>query len=292
MRSTTFAVGVLACTLTLPAATANSQTVLNVNAWVPPSHLLVADVTMPFCKDIERRPQGRVKCNLLPKAVVAPPQTLDAVRDGLADLSFIVHGYTPGRFALTDVAEFPFLGDTSEAISVAYQRIHDKMLAKHDEHKGVHVLGVFTHGPGQIFNTKRADHLAQGPRGPEDPRRRRPGQRRRQGARHRADAQARAGKLRAAEPGRRRRRVLPQGVGARRSSSCRCIKHVTYVPGGLYNVSFALIMNPAKWKQISEADQAAINKLSGEALARRAGKAWDAADARARRRCATPTSRS
>ena len=41
-----------------------------------------------------------------------------------------------------------------------------------------------------------------------------------------------------------------------------------------------MVMNEAKWKQISAADQAAINKLSGEALARRAGKAWDAADAR------------
>ena len=51
-------------------------------------------------------------------------------------------------------------------------------------------------------------------------------------------------------------------------------------PGGLYNVSFAMIMNPAKWSQISEADRAAINKLSGEALARRAGKAWDATDAK------------
>jgi len=39
-------------------------------------------------------------------------------------------------------------------------------------------------------------------------------------------------------------------------------------------------MNEGKWKQISPADQTAINKLSGEALSRRAGKAWDAADAR------------
>ena len=68
------------------------------------------------------------------------------MKDGSADLSFITHGYTPGRFALTDVAEFPFLGDTSEVTSVAYQRIHDKYLAKHDEHKGIHLLGVFTHG--------------------------------------------------------------------------------------------------------------------------------------------------
>ena len=56
---------------------------------------------------------------------------------------------------------------------------------------------------------------------------------------------------------------------------------MTYVPGGLYNVTFALVMNEAKWKQISDADKAEINKLSGEALSRRAGKAWDAVDARA-----------
>ena len=43
----------------------------------------------------------------------------------------------------------------------------------------------------------------------------------------------------------------------------------------------ALIMNEAKWKSISPADQAAIEKLSGEALALRAGKAWDAVDTRA-----------
>ena len=41
-----------------------------------------------------------------------------------------------------------------------------------------------------------------------------------------------------------------------------------------------MIMNEAKWKQISPADQASLDKFIGEALARRAGKAWDAADAR------------
>ena len=66
------------------------------------------------------------------------------------------------------------------------------------------------------------------------------------------------------------------------------LKHVTYVPGGLYNVTFALVMNEAKWKQISDADKAEINKLSGEALARRAGKAWDAVDARAEKSFVTP----
>ena len=37
-------------------------------------------------------------------------------------------------------------------------------------------------------------------------------------------------------------------------------------------------MNPKKWNQISKADQAALEQLFGENLARRAGRAWDAAD--------------
>ena len=108
-------VGALALALFAPATTASAQNVtLNVSSWVPPSHLITANVLTPLCKDIEFETQGRVKCNMLPKAVVAPPQTFDAIRDGLADLSFSAHGYTPGRFVATDVAEFPFLGDTSE----------------------------------------------------------------------------------------------------------------------------------------------------------------------------------
>jgi TRAP-type transport system periplasmic protein len=279
MKSSTLGLGVLACALMLPAATASSQTVLNVNAWVPPSHLLVADVTMPLCKDIEQATSGRVKCNLLPKAVAAPPQTLDAVKDGLADLSFIVHGYTPGRFALTDVVEFPFMGDTSEAISVAYQRAYEKVLAKHDEHKGVHVLAVFTHGPGQIYNTKRPVTSLKDLEGLKI----------RVGGGLVNEVAKALGTVPMLKPAPESYELLSQGVAdglffPKESpvsfKLVPLIKYVTYVPGGLYNVSFALVMNPAKWSQISEADRAAINKLSGEALARRAGQAWDATDAK------------
>ena len=38
---------------------------------------------------------------------------------------------------------------------MAYQRIFQKYLAKFDEHRGLKVITVFTHGPGVIFNNKR-----------------------------------------------------------------------------------------------------------------------------------------
>lgn len=265
--------------LTVLATAASAQVTLNVNTWVPPSHLLVADVVMPFCKDVEGATQGRVKCNLLTKAVVAPPQTFDAVRDGLADISFVVPGYTPGRFVLTDAPEFPFMGDTSEALSIAYQRVYDKMLAKHNEFKGVHVLSVFTHGPGQIYNTKRAVTSLKDLEGLKI----------RVGGGLVNEVAKVLGTVPMLKPAPESYELLSQGVAdglffPKESplsfKLVPLIKHVTYIPGGLYNTSFAHIMNEAKWKQISEADRAAIAKLSGEALARRTGKAWDAVDAR------------
>jgi len=77
------------------------------------------------------------------------------VRDGVMDLSFITHGYTPGRFDLTDAAEFPFMGDTAE-VTPPPPAHHERMLARANEHRDVVLLAVFTHGSGQIYNTRRA----------------------------------------------------------------------------------------------------------------------------------------
>ena len=155
MKSETLALAALAGALLLPrpARAQGDAQRQHLGAAVPPARGRRHDAAL---QGHGNATQGRVKCNLLPKAVVAPPQTLDAVRDGLADLSFIVHGYTPGPVrADRRRSSSRSWATPRRSISVAYQRIHDRMLAKHDEHKGVHVLGVFTHGPGQIFNTKR-----------------------------------------------------------------------------------------------------------------------------------------
>ena len=46
--------GALALALFAPATAATAQTVtLNVSSWVPPSHLIAADVLVPLCKDME-----------------------------------------------------------------------------------------------------------------------------------------------------------------------------------------------------------------------------------------------
>ncbi len=269
--------GVAALAACAPAA---AQVTLNASSWVPPAHPITATMLVPLCDDIAKATAGRVKCNVLPKAPVAPPQTFDAVKDGVIDLSYTVHGYTPGRFALTDAPEFPFSsGDSAEVTCVAWQRIYERMLAKVDEHKGNVTLSVFTHGPGQMYNTKRAINALKDLEGLKI----------RIGGGLVNDITKALGAVPMLKPAPESYELLSSGVAdgvffPKESplsfKLIPLIKHATYVPGGLYNVSFVWIANPAKWNSIPAADRKLIEPLLGEALARRSGKAWDAADAK------------
>ena len=268
--------GAAAAALAAPVA---GQVTLNASSWVPPSHPITANMLTPLCQDIEKATAKRVRCNILPKAPVGPPQTFDGVRDGLMDLSFTVHGYTPGRFPLADAPEFPFMGDTAEVTAVAYHRVWERMLAKADEHKGVVPLAVFTHGPGQIYNTRRPVNSLKDLEGLKI----------RVGGGVVNDVAKALGAVPMLKPAPESYELLSSGVAdgvffpKESPASFKLvplIKHVTYVPGGLYNVSFVWMANPTKWNSIPAADRKAIEPLLGEALARRSGRAWDAADAK------------
>ena len=235
---------VLAAGSLMFAAAASAQVTLTTSSWVPPTHALTV-TQADWCAQVTEATAGRVRCNALAKPVTAPPGTFDAVRDGLTDVSFSVHGYTPGRYVLTQVAELPFLGDSSESTSVAYQRIYERHLSKLGEHKGMRVITVFTHGPGMIINTKRAVNSLADMDG----------------------LKFRVGGGMVNEIG----KIM--GIKLE-----KLVNHRTTFSGGLYNTSFAFVMSEAAWKKISAADQAAITKLSGEHAARLFGRAWDKAD--------------
>jgi TRAP-type C4-dicarboxylate transport system substrate-binding protein len=267
---------VAAALLSLAGFAQAQQVTLTASSWLAPSHLL-SRAQADWCTEVSKATQDRVKCNILPKPVTPPPGTFDAVRDGLADLSFSVQGYTPGRFVITKIAEMPFLGESAVATSVAYQRIHDKHLAKLDEHKGLKVLAVFTHGPGVIFNNKKAVNTLADMDGIKF----------RVGGGVVNDVGKALGVNMTLKPAPQSYELLSSGVvdgvwfpdeSIVSFKLDKLIKHRTAVPGGLYNTSFAFVMNPATWAKIGKADQAAIDKLSGEYAARHFGKYWDEED--------------
>src|SRR5260370_895034 len=138
---------------TAPPALAQTTT-LTMSSWVSPQHHLTGVVLQGWANEVEKATNGRVKFTMLPKHPSAPPGTFDAVRDGLVDLSYVTASYTPARHILPLMAELPGAGDTALVNSVAYSRIYWKYFDKVGEYRGVKMLGVFTHGPGQMF-TKR-----------------------------------------------------------------------------------------------------------------------------------------
>ncbi|MCG6876511.1 MAG: TRAP transporter substrate-binding protein [Betaproteobacteria bacterium] len=260
----------------LAAAPAAAQTTLTLSSWVPPQHLITRAM-MEWAGEVEKASNGRIKHTLVPKAVAKPPGTFDAVRDGLADVSFSVDGYTPGRFVLTRIAEFPQLGETATTVSVAYERISRRYFAKADEHKGVRVLTVFTHGPGEIYNTKRPINTLADLKGLKI----------RVGGGMINELAKSLGVDALLKPAPQSYEILSTGVAdgvffpAESVASFKLeklIKYATLVPGGLYNTSFAFIMNPDKYNKMSAADKKVIDDWSGEKLARLIGKHWDRGD--------------
>jgi TRAP-type transport system periplasmic protein len=268
----------LACCSLLAAVPATAQTVLTASSWLPPTHVL-SETQKEWCNQLDQKTKGEVKCNVLPRSVAAPPATFDAVRNGLADLSFTVHGYTPGRFVTTQMAELPFLGNNAEPVSVAFQRAYAKNPAMAEEHKGVKVLAVFTHGPGIVFNTKRAitkaDDLA--------------GLKWRVGGGMVNEISKALGMNVTLKPAPESYELLSTGVmdgtlfpaeSVESFKIDKVIKHATQFPGGLYNTSFVFMMNQAKYDGLSANAKSAVDELSGEYAARLFGKGWDRVDRR------------
>lgn len=268
----------LAASALLASGAVSAQTVFTVSSWVPPTHGL-STAQKDWCDLLEKNSSGRMKCNILPRAPVAAPGTMDAVKNGLLDISFTVQGYTPGRFALTKMAEFPFLGDSAEATSVAYNRIatkHPEFAAEHAK-QGVKPLAYFTHGPGIVFNTKRAITRA------DDLTR----LKFRVGGGFINDITKQLNMNVTLKPAPDSYELISTGVmdgtlfPAESLDSFKIdkvIKHATFFPGGLYNTSFVFMMNPAKYDRLSAEDKKVLDAISGEVVARMFGQSWDRVD--------------
>ena len=268
-------IAVLTCSASIAA---QAQAVLTVSTWLPPTHLL-SETQKEWCTALEQKVPGKVRCNILPRAVAAPPGTFDAVRNGVADLSYTVQGYTPGRFVTTQMTEVPFLGNSSEAVSVAFQRAYNKHPAIAAEHQGVKVIAVFTHGPGIVFNTKRpiakADDLS--------------GLKFRVGGGMVNEITKSMDMNVTLKPAPESYELLSTGVmdgtlfpaeSIESFKIDKVIKYGTTFPGGLYNTAFVFLMNQAAFDKLPPDVQKAVNELSGEHAARMFGRGWDKVDRR------------
>lgn len=267
----------LTLTLGFSSGPALAQTTMTMSSWVPPSHLITVHVLGAWAKDVERVTNGRVKFQMLPKHPVAAGGTFDGVRDGLVDVSFVTASYTPARHPLPLLAELPGAGSSAEVNSVAYSRIHWKHLHQAGEYKGVKLLGVFTHGPGHMFMAKKPINSVADLAGAKI----------RSGGGISEQAAKILGASPFVKPAPESYELLSSGVAdgtffplesIKSFNLDKVVKFATLFPGGFYSSSFGFFMNEDKWNKLSKQDQDAITSVSGESLARLAGKAWDAGD--------------
>jgi len=258
----------------LSANGAIAQTVLRFNNFVPRTSFIFSGILAPWAERVERATDGRVKIEFTTKSLGAPPAQFDLVQNGVADLALSVAGYTPDRIKLTQAAELPFTGDSSEAISVALWRVHEKYFAAANEFKGVKLLGMFTSVPSHIYTLKGPIKTLDDLKGLKL---------RVAGPVPLAVAKG-LGATPVGAPGSKAMEMLNAGIidgtlfshdGVVDFGLEHTIRHVTTVPKGLFNTVFYIAINPASWDRLSKEDQKAILSVSGEALARDIGKVYD-----------------
>jgi TRAP-type transport system periplasmic protein len=271
--SRTLAAAALVCAAL--ATPVQAQTPLTFSSWVPPTHHLTI-WQANWAAEVEKATGGRVKFQSLPKAPAAPPGTFDAVRDGLVDLSYVTASYTPARHIMPLMAELPGAGDTAEVNSVAYSRVHWKHFHKLGEYKGVKLLAVWTHGPGQMFTKKPIKSLADFQN-----------MKIRTGGGISEQVITALGGSPFFKPAPESYELLNSGVADGvffpfesivSFKLDKVIGQATVFPGGLYSSSFGFFMNEDKWNKLAKQDQAIIEKYSYEYAARSNGQSWDTAD--------------
>ena len=202
---------------------------------------------------------------------------MDLVQDGAADMSWIFHGYQAGRFTATKLIELPGYTGNAEAASVAYWRVHEAHLAAADEHKGVKLIGLMTHGPAHLHSARKVTSLDQVP-----------GMKLRVPGGVGGDAGAALGATGIKVPAPKVYETLASNAAdgvvmpfeARKGFKLTEVAQNVYeMPGGLYRGSFALILNQETFDGLPEDLRAALDeKVFGEPASRMAGTVWDEID--------------
>lgn len=247
---------------------------LTLSNWVPPTHFVAKDILNNWMADVEQATEGRVKVNMLPKALGSPPQHFELARKGLADITWGNFTYEPERFKMMWFAELPMSGSNTEASSVALWRTYDKYLRDNKAFKGVVMLGVGMLGGGQFNHPSNAVTSLSDLKG----------QKVRMGGPIQKRIIETLGAIPVSAPATKAYELLEGGAidaslhGIESVVNFRLdgkLKTHTIVPEGLYDGTFFIVMNEKKFNSLSEADQTAIMKVSGEHLSRLWGQEFD-----------------
>jgi TRAP-type C4-dicarboxylate transport system substrate-binding protein len=260
-----------------PAAFAEAEHTLVISSWVPPTHNINTQMLPKLIEMIEAATDGRVTGEVR-MGLAPPPAQMDLVLDGAVDIAYIFHGYQPGRFTGYKLVELPGIEASAEDVSVAYWNLHENHLAAMDEHRGVKVLGLHTHGPGQLHTGKLVESLGDIS-----------GLKLRMPGGVASDVGAALGATGIQVPAPKVYETLASNtadgvmmtIDSRQGFRLTEVAPAYYeIPGGFFRGSFAYIMNEDIFADLPEDLQIALEEeVFGEPISRMSGAVWDEGDA-------------
>ncbi len=206
----------------------------------------------------------------------SPFKQYELVKNGVADITWVLPAYTPGQFPQLHVFELPFLAKTGVESSVAAWRITEAGLS--EGFQDTHPIGLWTSAPSNVFTRVPIKSLY-------DLKNRK--------VRSVGSVHARWVKNFGAAPqtmaSTKMNEALNRGMidgaiqgwtGMRTFKSMSLIDYVHEVPVG--TIPFILLMNKSTWNKLSGPTKAAFNKHAGEKMARMGGAAYDNVTAKIR----------
>ena len=140
-----------ALTLGLAGSAFAQEVTLRLHQFLPAQAGVPSQILDVWADNVEEASGGRIAIERYPAMSLGgtPPELIDQAIDGVADVVWTVVGYTPGRFPRTEVFELPFFVDDARAASSAYWQMYETHMADAD-FANVKILGTWVHGPGMI----------------------------------------------------------------------------------------------------------------------------------------------
>lgn len=273
----------LKCLFALTATTAiilsgsaqAADKVLTASHWAGPNHAMATKV-FPWIGEQLSACSGGSLTVKIENGLASPPAQYDTIRDGVADLGWIVHGYTKGKFLTTKLIELPGLPGNAESMSVAFQMTHEKYLADAKEAKGVKVLAQFVHGPGMVNTKEEITSYKQ-----------LDGMKIRVGGGVANAVGTALGVAGVNMPAPSVYEAISSGVADGVFFPLETLfsfkvnevtKFTLRNPDGMYTTSFGLVMSEDSYDDLSDEHKACVDGASGVEMSRQIGKFWDEAD--------------
>ncbi|WP_207807028.1 TRAP transporter substrate-binding protein [Parazoarcus communis] len=146
----------IAASLTAMSFQAAAQTVtLKVAHFLPAVAPAQQKVLQPWCDALNKESRGRIACQIYPSMQLGgtPPQLVDQVRNGVADVVWTAPGYSAGRFPVIEALELPFVVTDAHTGSLAAWSFYEQHAQK--EFDAFKVLAVHVDGGMALHTSKR-----------------------------------------------------------------------------------------------------------------------------------------